>query len=244
MRRDQPRHLGGEPVPIDRQRRAGRHPAGVGRAHHHRAEPPHLFLEQPDGVIELVAAERVAAHQLGELVGLVHVGAAHRPHLVDDHRDAERGRLPRRLAAGQTAADDVDACQHLGRRSASGLPAFRCSALRRARRCDSLTPDAQHSAARARRHCRSDLVRTGRRRPATTRPWSSSSIRRGSSRGPCDPGQRNQLVEPVELAWLHPRQQRVASRAAPGAAPACRAAAASPAPRGCRRPTRRPWRRP
>ena len=58
-------------VAIDRQRRARRHAARLGGAHHERTEPPHLFLQQADGVIELVAAERVAAHELGEGVGAV-----------------------------------------------------------------------------------------------------------------------------------------------------------------------------
>ena len=51
---------------IDRKRGAGGHARRVGGAHHERAEPPHLFLEQADGVVELVAAERVAADELGE----------------------------------------------------------------------------------------------------------------------------------------------------------------------------------
>ena len=58
-------------VAVDGQRRAGRHAARLGRAHDQRAEPPHLFLEQADGVIELVAAKGVAADQFGEPVGLV-----------------------------------------------------------------------------------------------------------------------------------------------------------------------------
>ena len=55
-----------EDVAIHRQRRAGRHPRLVRRPHHERAEPPHLLLEQADRVVELVAAERVAADELGE----------------------------------------------------------------------------------------------------------------------------------------------------------------------------------
>ena len=86
---------------------AGTRVASAARMHQ-RAEPPHLLLEQADGVVELVAAERIAADQLGERVGLVHGGRPHRPHLVERDGDAELRRLPRGFAPGQAAADDVN----------------------------------------------------------------------------------------------------------------------------------------
>ena len=55
-------------------------------------------FEQADGVIELVAAEGVAADELGEAVGLVDGGRPHRPHLVQRDRHAARGGLPGGLA--------------------------------------------------------------------------------------------------------------------------------------------------
>ena len=64
----------GEALAIHGERRAGRHAARFRRAHDQRTEPPHLLLQEADGVIELVAAERVAADELGEAVGLVHGG--------------------------------------------------------------------------------------------------------------------------------------------------------------------------
>ena len=85
--------------------------------HHQRSEPAHLLLQQADGVVELVAAKRIAADELGQPIRLVHRGRHDRPHLVDRHRHAERRRLPRGLAAGQAAADDVN---HHGDHSASG----------------------------------------------------------------------------------------------------------------------------
>ena len=63
-------------VAIDGQRGAGRHAGALGRAHDQRAEPPHLFFEQPDGVIELVAAKGVAADQFRQPVGLVDLQSA------------------------------------------------------------------------------------------------------------------------------------------------------------------------
>ena len=77
-----------EPLAIDGQRGAGRHAARFGRAHDERAETPHLFLQQADGVIELVAAERIAADELGEAIGLVDGGGTDRPHLVERDRHA------------------------------------------------------------------------------------------------------------------------------------------------------------
>jgi hypothetical protein len=51
---------------VDGQRGASRDARAIGRRHDERPEPPHLLLQQPDGVVELVAAEGVAAHELGE----------------------------------------------------------------------------------------------------------------------------------------------------------------------------------
>ena len=78
-----------ESFAIDGQRGAGGHAMRIGRPHHQRAKPPHLFFQQADGVIELVAAQRVGADQLGEPIGLVDGGRAHRPHLVQDDAHAE-----------------------------------------------------------------------------------------------------------------------------------------------------------
>ena len=98
----------GKHVTIDGERGAGGHARRVGRAHHDRAEPPHLFLDQADGVVDLVGAERIAADELGEAVGLVHGRRAHRAHLVDRHVHAKFRRLPGGFAAGEAAADDVN----------------------------------------------------------------------------------------------------------------------------------------
>ena len=108
MRRDRVGDSRREPLAIDGQRSAGRDARLIGGAHDDRAEPPHLLFEQADGVIELVAAEGVAADELGELVGLVDGRRPHRPHLVENDPYAGGGGLPGCLAAGQPAADDGD----------------------------------------------------------------------------------------------------------------------------------------
>ena len=61
------RDRGGKAVAVDRQRAAGRHLIGVGRAHDQRAEPAHLLVQQADRVVLLVVgAERIGADQFGE----------------------------------------------------------------------------------------------------------------------------------------------------------------------------------
>ena len=79
-----------------------------------RAEQAHLGLEQSVRVGRLGALERVRAHQLGEAIGLVRRRAAHGAHLVQHDVVPALGELPRGLAAGESAADDVnriaDAC--------------------------------------------------------------------------------------------------------------------------------------
>ena len=93
---------------IDGQRGAGRHARGIGRPHHDRAEPAHLLFDQPDGVVDLVGAERIAADQLGQSVGLMHGGRPHRPHLVNGDVRAGFSGLPRRFTTREPAADDVN----------------------------------------------------------------------------------------------------------------------------------------
>ena len=98
----------GKALAIDGERRAGRHAAGFGRPHHERAEAPHLLLQQADGVVELVAAKRVAAHEFGEPIGLVDGGRPRRPHLVQSDGHAARRHLPGGLEPAKPAADDPD----------------------------------------------------------------------------------------------------------------------------------------
>ena len=103
------RDRGGKSVAIDRQRAAGRHLVGIGRAHHQRAEPAHFLMQQADRVVLLVVgAERIRADQFGIAVGLVRGGRAQRPHLMQRDRHAGLRELPGSLGAGEAAADDMD----------------------------------------------------------------------------------------------------------------------------------------
>jgi hypothetical protein len=100
------RHTFSKQLAIDGQRRAGRHTHLVGHAHDERPQPTHFFLEQPYSVVEFVAPERVAAHQLGQPIGLMYGGRSDWTHLIKRDVNAERCRLPRGLAAGQPATND------------------------------------------------------------------------------------------------------------------------------------------
>ncbi len=103
---------GGEAVAIDRKRAAGRQLVEIGGAHHQRAEPAHLGMQQADGAaLGVVGAERVRADQLGELSGLVRGGRALRPHFVQHHRHAAARKLPGGLGTGEAAADDMNRLQ-------------------------------------------------------------------------------------------------------------------------------------
>src|SRR5262245_44899674 len=163
---------------IDRQRGARRHAARLRRPHHERSEPPHFFLQKTDGVIELVAAERIAAHELRETISLVDRGRPNGPHLVQRDRHAARRGLPGGFGSGKTAAHDRDPhqCTVLFR---AGL---RRAGLRRDRERPALAGAADSTAAvgRAPRRLRG-RARRRRRGPgavfrrASSRPRASSS---------------------------------------------------------------------
>jgi S1-C subfamily serine protease len=60
-----------------------------------------------------VATGRIAGQH--ERVGLVRVGRAYGPHLVQHHRHAALGDLPGRLGAGEATAHDMNRCGSHGR---------------------------------------------------------------------------------------------------------------------------------
>ena len=108
MRGDRARHFVGEPVAIHRERGAGGDAREVGSLHHHGPQPPHLLFQQTNSVIELVAAEGIAADELGKPIGLVDRGRPHRTHFVDGDRNPERSGLPGGFASGKPPAYDVN----------------------------------------------------------------------------------------------------------------------------------------
>jgi hypothetical protein len=97
-----------EQLAVDREGRAGRHARVIRGPHDQRAQPAHFFLEQADGVIELVAAKRVAADQFRESIRLVHGCRQPGPLLVQHDVDATLGGLPGCFGARESATDDAD----------------------------------------------------------------------------------------------------------------------------------------
>jgi len=107
------RHRPGEALAVDRQGPAGRHLMSIARRQDDRVQPPHLGVQQAHGVAgPVVGAEGVGADQFGQLIGVVGLGAANRPHLVQDHRNPGLGDLPGGFRAREAAADYVDGCFH------------------------------------------------------------------------------------------------------------------------------------
>ena len=94
----------------------------VGRTHDQRAKPAKLLMQEAYGIgSAVIGSEGIGTDEFGERVGVMGGGRAQRAHLVNHRRNAAGRDLPRRLAAGEAAADDVNCC----RASHSGL-ARRC----------------------------------------------------------------------------------------------------------------------
>ena len=114
MRVDRSRDFGGERFPVDGEGRAGGDAMRVRRAQDQRAEPTHLLMEQADRVmVRVVGAKAVRTHHFGEAVGFMrwrHVAAT--AHFAEAHGQASLGELPRRLASGEAATDDMDVEGH------------------------------------------------------------------------------------------------------------------------------------
>ena len=56
----------GEGVSVHGQGLAGRNRRGIGRRHDQGIQPPHLFLEEPDGVVRRIGTQGIAAHQFSQ----------------------------------------------------------------------------------------------------------------------------------------------------------------------------------
>ena len=101
-------YAGGELGAIDSQGVAGRDGGGVGILEKKTSGAAHLLLEQPGSGVFGFGLEGVGTDELGEVGGLVGLGGALRPHLVELDLAAGRGRLQGGLRAGEAAADNFD----------------------------------------------------------------------------------------------------------------------------------------
>ena len=103
----------GEIIPVDRQRRSGRHARGIGGGHDKAAQRAHFLMDEADGVVVgVVGPKTVRTDQLGELVAVVRISAMHAAHFVQDDRHAGPRTGPGGFRTGKAAADDVDGFVH------------------------------------------------------------------------------------------------------------------------------------
>jgi hypothetical protein len=102
------RHMAGKLVSVDRERAAGRNGVGLRLAVEERPEPVELVLLHTGGRCRLHALERVRAHELRRVPGLVHRRAHRGAHLVQLHPEAAACELQGRLASGKARPHDDD----------------------------------------------------------------------------------------------------------------------------------------
>ena len=114
LRFDRGRDVGSEACAVHRQRPAGGNGIPAGRGDDQGAEVLHLPLQQAGGMVRVVAAQRVRAHEFGEFGARMGRRRSPRPHLVQEHRPAPGGQLKGALATGEPAANDYDGRGHCG----------------------------------------------------------------------------------------------------------------------------------
>jgi len=102
------RDLAREALAVEGEGAPRRHRGAARRRDDERPELLHLALQEPGGVVGIVAAQRVAAHQLGEVARLVRRGRTDGPHLMEDDGHAAPRQLVGALRAREPGADDVD----------------------------------------------------------------------------------------------------------------------------------------
>ncbi len=94
---------------VDGQRTASRNLMCIGTSHDERTGEAHLGMENADGIgFGIIRAERIGTDQLGKLLGLVGIGAAHRAHFVQYDGHARLRELPCSFRTGKATADDVN----------------------------------------------------------------------------------------------------------------------------------------
>ena len=106
VRADALRDLAGKGLTIHGERAAGGDTVMIRAGEHDGIEPPQLLLEQTDGIGELIAAQRVGAHELRKIRRDVRRSHFFRLHFDQPHRDAPDGELISRFGTGKTGSDN------------------------------------------------------------------------------------------------------------------------------------------
>ena len=78
-----------------------------------RSEAAEFLFEEPGGAVFLLGLQRIAANQFGERCGFVRGRLPRGTHFIEDGAASRAGDLPGGLAAGESAADNVDFAGHL-----------------------------------------------------------------------------------------------------------------------------------
>ena len=98
----------GEPVPIHGQSTSGRHLMFVRAGNDDRIGNAHFLMQDTHGIgLGIIRSEGIGTYQFGQAVGLVCLGAAHRTHLMQNHRHAGIGSLPGSFCACHATADNM-----------------------------------------------------------------------------------------------------------------------------------------
>jgi len=94
---------------VDSQRTTCGNLMCIGARHDERSGKAHFGMKNADGIgFGIIRAERVGTDKLGQLLGLVGVGAAYGAHFVQYDGHARLRELPCSFRTGKTAADDVN----------------------------------------------------------------------------------------------------------------------------------------
>src|SRR5438445_6018205 len=95
-----------ERTPIDRQRIPCRDASPVCLFEDGGPEPPELLVQQADGVLGIVRAQRVRANQLGEAIELVRGRTVYGFLLEEQYGHTRIREEERRFCSGEPASDD------------------------------------------------------------------------------------------------------------------------------------------
>ena len=104
--------LRGEFIPPYGQGAARRQGVFECRTQNQTAQRLHLIFQNAQRPVGQSAAHRIAAHQLGQTVGDVGRGGAHRAHFIEGDGEAPLGQLPGRFGSGQPATHNCHSLSH------------------------------------------------------------------------------------------------------------------------------------
>ena len=106
--------FGGKYVAIDGHGRSGGNACFFARLHYQAVQPPHFIVQQADRVlVAVVGSKAVGTDQFGKAIGLVRgCHLTRTAHFRQADAKAAPRQLPRRLAAGETAANYLNIMNH------------------------------------------------------------------------------------------------------------------------------------